>query len=123
MDDIIDENAELHALPEQCENTKNYRNIGIGLMGVHDALIKAGIVYGSVASHTFIGNVCNFLFQASVEASSELAKKRGSFAAYDEAIWDSDIIKRHFKQDSINELKKNGLRNCSLLSIAPTGLK
>lgn len=121
MDDIIDENAELHALPEQCENTKNYRNIGIGLMGVHDALIKAGIVYGSVASHTFIGNVCNFLFQASVEASSELAKKRGSFAAYDEAIWDSDIIKRHFRQDNINELKKNGLRNCSLLSIAPTG--
>jgi ribonucleoside-diphosphate reductase alpha chain len=62
------------------------------------------------------------IFRAAVYASSDLAEKRGNFPGYSEKIWDSEIIQRSFTDDEILKLKeKNKLRNCSLISIAPTG--
>ena len=122
MDDVLDENLPNHPLPEHRENIEYWRNQGIGIMGLHDMLIKLGIVYGSEQSVDFISNLINKIFKLAVWASVDLAKKRGSFPGYEPAIWDSEIIKYNFTETEIEDLKKtNCLRNCSLLSIAPTG--
>ena len=91
-------------------------------MGVHDMLIKLGIVYGSSESISLIGNLSNYVFRHAVFASAELAIQRGNFPGYDPKIWDAEIIKNNFSSEEIEFLKtQDKLRNCSLLSVAPTG--
>jgi ribonucleoside-diphosphate reductase alpha chain len=55
-------------------------------------------------------------------ASVNLGLDRGSFPGYTKEVWDSDIIRRNVDGEKITYFKKtNRLRNCSLLSVAPTG--
>ena len=85
-------------------------------------LIKLGIVYGSAESISIIGNLSNYIFRQAVIASSDLAVERGNFPGYDPKIWDAEIIKNNFDSQELAYLKaRNTLRNCSLLSVAPTG--
>ena len=121
MDMIIDENAKMHALPEQREFATNYRNIGIGIMGLADCLLKLGIRYGSKEAVNVVDKIGALMFRTAVVASSVLAKTLGSFPKYSEEIWNSKIIRKHFSEEEIEFLKANGLRNASLLSVAPTG--
>ena len=122
MDDIIDENLQFHALQEQKDQVLKFRNLGIGVMGIHDMFIKMGIVYGSKESIECISTIMHHVFRSSIYASAHLADMRGNFPGYDPKIWDSEIIKNNFSSDEIADLKaQNKLRNCSLLSVAPTG--
>lgn len=136
LDDLIDENVE--RIPENLsngeykQNAKDWRNLGLGVMGYADMLIALGMEYGSFETLVFTENLFDTMFKHAVEASSKLAIKKGSFPKYSEDIWSSTIIEKHFKsnlngqiskEDAIDivTLSKQGLRNCSLLSIAPTG--
>lgn len=122
MDDVLTENLPNHALAEQKAMAEKYRNIGIGIMGLGTALMQVGLKYGSPRSIRFIRNIARTLFRKAIFASAELAKERGNFPGYSSLVWDSDIIKYHFSQEEIDKLRSEGkLRNCSLLSIAPTG--
>lgn len=122
MDDIIDENMENHPLKEQAEISRLYRNIGIGFMGLADALIAMGITYGSEEAIKFVGEISKFLFRQSVIASVNLGVERGHFPKYDPVVWDSEIIKNSFNDEEIAWLKRtNRLRNAEILSVAPTG--
>ena len=122
MDEIIDENADNHALVEQKAMAKKYRNIGIGIMGLADAFVKMKYKYGSDESVLFTREVMQFIFKQSVIASAELGKELGNFPGYDSKVWDSTIIENHFNYNEVLELKQSDcLRNCSLISIAPTG--
>ena len=123
LDEIIDENEDNHALKEQKEMSLNYRNVGLGIMGMWDMLCKLNITYGSEESKQFMDNLMGFMFRRAVIASSKLAKEKGAFPKYTSKVLDSTIIKKHFTDDDIKilEIDKYGLRNCSLLSIAPTG--
>lgn len=122
MDDIIDENLNNHALQEQRDQVSKFRNLGIGVMGIHDMFIKMGLVYGSSESIEFLKDFIQRVFKASVFASVSLGVERGNFPGYDSKIWDSEIIKNNFDESEIEDLKRiDHLRNCSLLSIAPCG--
>lgn len=123
LDEIIDENQDNHALIEQKEMSLNYRNIGLGIMGMYDMFCKLGITYGSQESKEFIDALMGFMFRNAVISSSKLAKEKGAFPKYTSKVLDSEIIKKHFTEDELRilEIDKYGLRNCSLLSIAPTG--
>lgn len=122
MDDVLEENIPNHPLEEQRESARTFRNLGIGVMGIHDMFIKMGIVYGSDESIRFLSKLMNTIFRTSVQASVKLAKERGSFPGYDSKVWDATIIKNNFSEHEIEEFKKSDcLRNCSLLSVAPTG--
>lgn len=122
MDDVLEKNLKNHALPEQAEVAKNYRNIGIGIMGLADCLVKLGYKYGSDDAIGFSRNLMKFLFRKSIESSVALAMERGDYPKYKSCVWDSTIIKNTFTEEEIQQLKNiNHLRNCSLLSIAPTG--
>ena len=123
LDEIIDENKDNHALPEQKEMSLNYRNIGLGTMGMWDMLCKLKLKYGSQESKDFINMLFGYMFRRAVIASSKLAKEKGAFPKYDSNVLKSTIIKRHFTDEELHKLEidKYGLRNCSLLSIAPNG--
>lgn len=121
LDEVLDYGLPYHALESQREMAKNYRNLGLGVMGLGSAMLKLGIKYGSQESIKFVDELCNFLFRESVIASSDLANELGSFPKYSEKVWISDIIKYHFTEEEIEILKSQGLRNCSLLSVAPSG--
>lgn len=122
MDKVLEENTERHALPEQREMALKYRNIGIGIMGLADCLVKLGMKYGSKESIGFAKLVMKNIFRQAVFASVDNAEKLGNFPGYSVKVWDSSIIRNAFTEAEIDFLKLKGcLRNCSLLSIAPTG--
>ena len=123
MDKVLEENLDRHALKEQREQCKKWRNIGIGIMGISDLFVKLGITYGSPDSIGVARSIMKFLFRESVLISAANGRIYGNFPGYSPKVWDSTIIKNAFTSEEIKELRKqNTLRNCSLLSIAPTGL-
>ena len=122
MDDVLEENLSNHALEEQREMALNYRNIGIGIMGLADTFIKLGVKYGSELSLTVAKNLMRNIFRRAVISSISLAKTKGSFPGYDPKVWQSDIMTHAFSVEELESFRKiDKLRNCSLVSIAPTG--
>ena len=121
LDDVLEEGKYLHALEGQKEMAINYRNIGLGIMSMGDTFFKLGIKYGSQESKNILDKIMEIMFVSAVKASSKLAELKGSFPKYTDKVFDSEIIRNHFSEEERNELKKHGLRNCSLLSIAPSG--
>lgn len=123
LDAVLDENMKNHPLKEQREMAENFRNVGLGLMGMHDMFIKLGYTYGNKESIKFIDSLTDLMFRTAVIASGELAKEKGAFPKYSSKVLTSKIIREHFTTNELEalEINKYGLRNCSLLSIAPSG--
>ena len=121
LDRLIDENFYRHPLKEQQEMSYNYRNIGLGVFGYATMLMKLGLTYGSAEALEFTDTIFGLMFRAAVIASNELSAEFGPYPKYRECVWDSDIMRAHFPQNEIERMKETGLRNCSLISIAPTG--
>ena len=119
MDEILDENMDNHPLKEQKKQIKRWRNIGLGVMGYADMLIKLGMKYGSENALNFTDGLFDFIFTVAFKQSNQLAKKKGPFPKYTNDVLKADIIKIH--NLDVKLYQKNGLRNASLLSIAPTG--
>lgn len=121
LDKLIDENYYRHPLKEQQQMSFDYRNVGLGCCGYATMLMKLGLKYGSEEALFFTDRVFEQMFRIAVKTSNELAKLHGTFPKYKECVWDSRIIRTHFTAEEIATMKPYGLRNCSLLSIAPTG--
>lgn len=124
LDTIIDENLDKHALKEQAENSKNYRNIGLGVMGYGTMLFELGLTYGSEKALDFTYDLFATMFETALQKSCDMSIKKGMFPkCKPDKIAQSSIVR--YILDSSDELlyriKEYGLRNCSLLSIAPTG--
>ena len=122
LDKVIDYAWPRYPLKEQQEAARKWRNCGLGVLGYATMLMKLGITYGSQRAKDFSDNLFHVMFREAIWASSHLAKEKGNFPGYSDAIWNSTIIKQHYLQSEIEYFKKQGLRNCSVLSIAPTGL-
>ena len=98
-----------------------FRNIGLGVMGYANMLMMLGIKYGEDKAISLTDTIFRYMFRLAVFESNQLAKERGKFPGYRKALFNSRIIREHFTKDEIKMLKVDGLRNCSLLSVAPTG--
>ncbi len=121
LDDVLEEGKDLHALQTQRDMAKNYRNIGLGVMGYGTMLMMMGIPYGSDVAKNITKTIFKELFETSVYASAMLAKERGAFPKINiEAILKSEMMSK-VGSNTRELVKKYGLRNCSLLSIAPSG--
>ena len=118
MDDIVQENLPNHALDEQRDVAIRFRNLGIGVMGIQDMLIKLGLTYGSEESLVSLHKIMKFVAQEAVLASGKLAETRGAFPEYSDAIFKSTFFKNLGLRE---ECFPHGLRNSTLLSVAPTG--
>ena len=122
LNEVLDEGLELHPLKIQKESVRRYRQIGLGLMGLADMLIKLGIKYGSEDSLEICDMIGSTMINAAVEQSALLAKELGTFEEYkEEAILNSRFFKSNISDEVKELVKKYGLRNSQLLTIAPTG--
>lgn len=115
LNEVLDEGLELHPLEEQRNSVRNWRQIGLGMMGLADCLIKLGIVYGSDAANELCGHIAKTMFEVSVKASEARSHDCGNYPMFDKnAVNGSPML------DEINYWV-DGLNNSQLLTIAPTG--
>lgn len=121
MNEVLDEGLPYHPLEIQRETVRDYRQIGIGVMGIADMLIKLGLEYGSQDSLVICDSIGFVLAQESIKESIELAKRDGAYPKYKGEVLDSQFFRNHATDEMINEAEKYGLRNSQLLTIAPTG--
>ena len=119
MNDVLDEGIEKHPLEQQKEVARNYRQIGIGIMGLADMLIKIGIKYGSQESIDFCDSIGKTLIGAAIEKSSLLGARDGSFPMFDA----EPMMKSSFYIENMPEgySIERGMMNSQLLTCAPTG--
>ncbi|MCX7955543.1 MAG: adenosylcobalamin-dependent ribonucleoside-diphosphate reductase [Patescibacteria group bacterium] len=97
------------------------RRIGLGTMGLADALIKLHIRYGSKESLKFIDKVYKIIRDEAYKASSEIAKEKGSFLKFNQKSFLKGKFISQLPEDVKKSIKKNGIRNSLLLMQAPTG--
>lgn len=122
LNDVLDEGLELHPLQIQRDTVRDWRQIGLGVMGIADMLIKLDISYGSKESIEFCREVARVLADTSIYASSLLAEEHGSFPKFDlEATLKSPYVQEVCCKETIEAIKTCGLRNSQVLTIAPTG--
>lgn len=124
LDEILDYGYDLQPLPENRTCIDQWRSVGLGLFGVADAMVALQIRYGSRESRVFMGKVMKTMMLHALRASCRLAKEKGPFGSYRwEATAKSPIIQKVKDIDPAlyEDIKTYGLRNGTLLSIAPTG--
>lgn len=126
LNDVLDEGLPLHPLQVQRQAVGDYRQIGLGVFGYADLLIKLGLRYGSEEANNFTEELGCILTTEAIHKSALLAKKKGAYK-----MWTKDVMKSEFFRTHITEnpgcqhiyklVKRYGLRNSQLLTIAPTG--
>lgn len=126
LNNVLMEGLPLHPLQEQRESVADWRQIGLGTLGLGDALIKLGVKYGSPKSLEYIQLIYRNIAIVAIATSIELAKADGVFPKctdeMKEAIINSDFIQNlHLDKEMLDDIRKYGLYNSQLLTCAPTG--
>ena len=122
MNDVLDEGLPLHPLQIQRDTVRDYRQIGIGMMGLADLLIKLGIRYDSDNAIELCDKIGYTLAKEAIRASALLAKEYGAYPKYNkEAVLASAYLRRNTDSEVYGLVQQYGLRNSQLLTIAPTG--
>lgn len=122
LNDVLEEGLSLHPLQEQRESVENWRQIGLGIFGLADMLIKMEIEYGSEKSIALCDKIAFSMIDNALCASAILAKERGAFPKCNtEEIISTPFFMHNASEETIELVKQYGLRNSQLLTIAPTG--
>ena len=106
LDNVVDVNR--YPLKEIEQKTKQNRKIGLGVMGFADMLIKLGLPYSSSKAVETAGKIMKFIDDTALEASKDIARKRGAFPSFPKSIYG--------KGDP-----NDPVRNATRTTIAPTG--
>ena len=141
LDNVIDINY--YAVPQARQSNMRHRPVGLGIMGFQDALYKLGVSYASDDAVQFADESMEALSYFAIDASSKLARERGSYASFEGSLWSRgilpiDSLKRlaeergnadYLDVDLASCLKwdklrakvcANGMRNSNVMAIAPT---
>lgn len=138
LDNVVDANAYVPAVPQLREAALRARRIGLGIMGLADMMYYAGIRYGSPEGQEFGAQVMEFVRYHAMQTSIELAKTRGAFPAIKGSIYDPENItwqppvsildfhndygRPELNWDAIVEqIHAYGIRNAAQTTVAPTG--
>ena len=120
LDNVLDVTA--WPLKAQHEEAMNKRRVGLGFTGLGDALVMLRRRYDSDAARETAAKISAFMRDASYRASIELAKERGAFPLFNADMYLSGTsFAARLPQDIKTLIRKHGIRNSHLLSIAPTG--
>jgi ribonucleoside-diphosphate reductase alpha chain len=121
QDSAIDYNLERHALPVQKENALNDRRVGLGILGVGDELLRRGIKYDTIEAIDEVEGIMSFMRDRAYKTSIELAKEKGIFPNFDWEGYSKSKYVQSLPQDIQDEIREHGIRNSTLLTVAPTG--
>jgi ribonucleoside-diphosphate reductase alpha chain len=114
MDNTID--VSKYPLLQQEAEAYAKRRIGLGVTGLADALAMMGVKYGSDHAVAITETVMQTIADCAYRASIDLAKEKGAFPLFDPAEYYADTVPH-----LADEIRKYGIRNALLTSIAPTG--
>lgn len=122
LNEVLDEGLPLHPLKEQRESVYDWRQIGLGIFGLADLLIKLGIKYGSPEAIDLCDMIGHIMSDTAIKTSALLAKDHGVYPKYKpEAIEQSAFYSKNALGETKELVSSFGLRNSQLLTIAPTG--
>ena len=140
LDNVIDINY--YAVPQARKSNMLHRPVGLGIMGFQDALYKLGVPYGSAEAVQFADRSMESVSWYAIDASSKLARERGSYASFEGSLWSQGVLpidslqrlqdrrgKEHLEVDLSttlnweklrNRVRAGGMRNSNVMAIAPT---
>ncbi|XAO54009.1 ribonucleotide reductase of class Ib (aerobic) alpha subunit [Pseudomonas phage Jack] len=119
MDNVVD--RAIYPLPQQKQEAKDKRRMGLGITGLANAAEALGHEYGSPAFLSFEAEVLDTLRDESYLASAHIAKVKGSFPKFDKDKYLQGQFIKTLREDVRDAIAKYGIRNSHLTSIAPTG--
>jgi ribonucleoside-diphosphate reductase alpha chain len=102
------------------QNCEEVRRIGMGVMGLHSMLLELGIKYSSDEALEFIDKLFGFIKNTAYDTSINLAIEKGPFPAFRQEFTDSGFMKS-MKPAIRRKVREYGIRNCAILTVAPTG--
>ncbi len=138
LDNVVDANRYVPAVPQLREAALRARRIGLGIMGLGDMMYRLGIRYGSEEAQEFASQVMEFIRYHCMLTSIELAKERGPFRAIQGSIYDPTDLKwrppqplvlytRDWGRPNLDweqvvaGIRRHGIRNAAQTTVAPTG--
>jgi len=138
LDNVVDANKYVTAVPEIEEAARRVRRIGLSVMGLSDLMYMVNVRYGSAKGQELASQIMEFIRYYAMKSSVELAKIRGPFPGIVGSIYDPQNMtwsvpkpliahKTNFGRSQldwkslIKELKQDGIRNGAQTTIAPTG--
>ena len=119
MDNVVD--ASRFPLPQQAEEARAKRRIGLGVTGLADALLMLGLRYGSEAAAIQTELWMKAIARAAYLGSVELAREKGAFPLFDAEKYLESGTMLQMDDDVRGAIRAHGIRNALLTSIAPTG--
>lgn len=125
MDNVID--SMHYPDPRFEKNTKRYRPLGIGFMGLADLFYMLDIKYDGAAGKRTAGKIMRTITCGALNASADMATEKGKFYDYD--VFKDDVedimfqhIKGHWDEELLKKkIRENGVRNCAVTTVMPTG--
>ena len=122
LNDILDEGLPLHPLQEQRDSVGDWRQIGLGVMGVADMLVKLHLRYDSEEAIAFCRDISCALANVAMHSSARLAKEHGKpYPKYQKNTLLTPFIRQNADSITYDLIRKYGLYNSQLLTVAPTG--
>ncbi len=119
MDNVVD--ASRFPLEAQAREAMAKRRIGLGVTGLADALLMVGVRYGSDEAAELTERWLKRIARAAYLASVDLAKEKGAFPLFDAEAFLASGAMQAMDDDVRDAIRKHGIRNALLTSIAPTG--
>jgi ribonucleoside-diphosphate reductase alpha chain len=119
MDNVID--CSRFPLPEQAAEAQAKRRIGLGVTGLADALLMLGLRYGSEAAAAQTESWMRAIARSAYLASVDLAREKGPFPLFDAEKYLASGSLTHMDDDVRAAIRRHGIRNALLTSVAPTG--
>lgn len=121
LDDVVEYNLPLHPHPEQTEQARKTRRIGLGVTGLGDMLARLRIRYDTEEAIAFVEELMARIRDWAYDASADLAAEKAPFPLFDA----EKHLERPFVQRLPSELREKigsqGLRNVCILTVAPVG--
>jgi ribonucleoside-diphosphate reductase alpha chain len=138
LDNVVDSNKYVPAVPEIEEAARRARRIGLGIMGLGDLMFCTGIRYGSPPGEELAAQVMEFIRFHAMRTSIERARRRGSFPTIEGSIYDPENLRWRpptplapYTHDLgrppmdwseiLHGIKTHGIRNAAQTTVAPTG--
>ena len=121
LNEVLEEGLSLHPLEEQRQSVADWRQIGLGIMGLADMLIKMELPYDSEQARLLCEKIGLVMADQALYTSAFLAGHAGSYNNYKSCVQKSGFLKNNTCESTREVIEAYGLRNSQLLTIAPTG--